>query len=70
LGALQRPQTLFKLPVAELQFLVLPGQLPDLIFQLLDPDLRIEIVGLRQRLRAQTEHRGQGGGARNFMESG
>jgi hypothetical protein len=47
-----------------LQFLVLAGELPQLALELLDPHLRIAIVGLRQRarrqrLRSQRQHRGQ-----------
>ena len=47
-AALQQPQAVLELPVAVLQFLVLAGELPQLIFQLLDPHFRIAIVGLRQ----------------------
>jgi hypothetical protein len=70
--ALKHPQALFELPVAILQFLVLPGELPQLIFELLDPRLRIDIVGLRERRRipgenAQPEYRDQRGSAGGFM---
>ena len=70
--ALKHPQALFQLPVAVLQFLVLPGELPQLVFELLDPHLGIDIVGLRQRRgmpreRTQNDHRGQRRGTGNFM---
>jgi hypothetical protein len=70
--ALKHPQTLFELPVAILQFLVLAGELPQLIFELLDPDLRIDLVGLREHRRipgenTQSEYRGQRGSAGGFM---
>ena len=41
------PQPLLELAVAVLQFLVLAGQLPQLVFQPLDPHLEVGIVGLR-----------------------
>jgi hypothetical protein len=70
--ALKHPQAFFQLPVAILQFLVLPGELPQLVFELLDPHLRIDIVGLRQRRgmrreRAQNDRRSQCRGTGNFM---
>ena len=45
--ALEHPQTLFELPVAVLQFLVLARELPELILKLLNTHFRIGIVGLR-----------------------
>jgi hypothetical protein len=72
--ALEQAQALFELPIAKLQFFVLAGELPDLILQLLNPDLRVDLVGLRQRLRrslrTQPERRGQRRRARYFMKSG
>ena len=47
---LKRPQAFFELAVTVLQFLVLPGELPELIFKLLNPDLRVDILGLREGL--------------------
>ena len=44
-------QPLFKLPVAELQLLVLTGQLPELVFQPLDPHFQVGVIGLRRDLR-------------------
>jgi hypothetical protein len=71
---LEQAQPVFELPVAKLQFFVLPGELPDLILQLLNSDFRIDLVGLRQRLRkglrAQRERRGQRRRAHYFMEPG
>ncbi len=69
-ASLKQPQALFELPVTVLQFLVLPGELPQLVFELLNPDFRVDIVGLRKRLRAQHQHREQRRGMRNFMKSG
>ena len=70
--ALKHPQTLFQLPVTVLQLLVLPGELPQLVFELLDPGLRIDIVGLRERRGmpcegAKNDHRSQRRGTGNFM---
>jgi hypothetical protein len=48
--ALQRLQALLKLPVAVLQFLVLAGELPQLILKLLDAHFRIDGTGLRNGL--------------------
>jgi hypothetical protein len=44
---LKRPQALLELPVAVLQFLVLAGELPQLIFELLNSHFRVDVVGLR-----------------------
>ena len=41
------PQPLLELAVAVLQLLVLAGQLPQLVFQPLDPHFSVGIVGLR-----------------------
>ena len=46
-AAAELPQPLLELAVAILQFLVLAGQLPQLVFEPLDPHLEIGIVGLR-----------------------
>ena len=46
-AALKRPQALLELPVPVLQFLVLAGELPQLILELLNAHFRIDI-GLRQ----------------------
>ena len=69
-AALQRPQALLELPVAVLQFLVLAGELPQLILELLDAHFRVGIVGLRQHLRRQRQHRGDRHGAGSSMKSG
>jgi hypothetical protein len=59
-----------------LQFLVLPGELAQLIFKLLNPHLRVDLIGLRLVLRqgrcqhAKTKHCGQRRGARNILKSG
>ena len=71
-AALKQSQAIFELPVTILQLLVLTGELPQLIFKLLDPDLRIDVVGLRERRRipgerAQRQHRRQCGCAGGFM---
>ena len=44
-------QPILELAVAVLQFLVLAGQLPELVFQPLDPHFQIGVVGLRLALR-------------------
>ncbi|KRR09658.1 hypothetical protein CP49_35945 [Bradyrhizobium valentinum] len=44
-------QPVLKLAVTVLQFLVLAGQLPELVFQPLDPHLQIGVIGLRLDLR-------------------
>ena len=73
-AALKQSQALFELPVTILQFLVLAGELPQLILKLLNPDFRIDIVGLgesrrTQDRRTQHQHRGDSRGARNLMKS-
>ncbi len=72
-AALKRPQPLLELPVAVLQFLVLAGELPQPVLELLDSHFQIGIIGL---LRAeglaneQHQHRGNRHGAGNSMKSG
>jgi len=44
-------QPILELPVAELQLLVLAGQLPELVFQPLDPHFQVGVVGLPLDLR-------------------
>ena len=73
-AALKQFQALFELPVTILQFLVLAGELPQLILKLLNPDFRINVVGLGERRqtqdrRTQHQHRGDSRGARNLMKS-
>ena len=46
-AAAELPQPLLELAVAILQLLVLAGQLPQLVFEPLDPHLEIGIIGLR-----------------------
>ena len=46
-SATKLPQALLELAVAILQFLVLAGHLPKLVFEALDAHLQIRIVGLR-----------------------
>ena len=45
-------QPILELAVAILQFLVLAGQLPELVFQPLDSHFQVGVVGLRRGLRA------------------
>ena len=45
---LKLPQPLFELPVAVLQFLVLAGELPELVLELLNAQLGVGLAGLRQ----------------------
>src|SRR5437016_921728 len=52
------PQALLELPVAVLQFLVLPGELPELVLKPLDPKFQVAIVGLGEGLRSKSERRG------------
>ena len=47
-AAAERPQALFELAVAVLQLLVLAGELPQLVLQLLDPHFQVDIIGLRR----------------------
>jgi len=49
-AALQQPQAVFELPVAILQFLILAGELPQLILKLLNPHFRVETIGLGEDL--------------------
>jgi hypothetical protein len=48
-ATLKLPQPVLKHAVAVLQFFVLARKLPQLVFQLLDPHFRVDIVGLRKR---------------------
>ena len=47
-AALKQPQAIFELPVAILQFLILAGELPQLVLKLLNPHFRVDIIGLRE----------------------
>jgi hypothetical protein len=77
---LQQLQAVFELPVAVLQFLVLAGELAQLILELLNAHFRIGVVGLRQDLRSQDlrsqdvrrhrQHRGDRRGAGRSVKSG
>ena len=73
-AALQHPQPVFELPVAVLQFLVLAGELPQLIRKLLDPRFRIvghlRQSGRRQRCRNQSQKRGERRGTGQLMKAG
>ena len=64
------PHSLFELAVAVLQLLVLTGQLPQLAFQPLDPHFLVGIVGLRESLGRQRQHRGDGRSAGCIEKSG
>ena len=69
----EAPQALLELPVAILQFLILAGELPQLILELLNAHLRIVVIGLRQReclANDKRQHRGHRRGAGNSMKSG
>ena len=62
LRAAQHPQSLLKHLVLVLQLFVLTGELPQLVLKLLNPHLRIAIVGLcecrrRQHLRSKRQRR-------------
>jgi hypothetical protein len=72
-ATLQRPQTVFELAVAVLQLLVLAGELPQLVLELLNAHFRIRILRKGpggQGLRRQHQHRGDRRGAGSFMKSG
>jgi hypothetical protein len=84
-AALEQPQPFFELPVAILQLLILAGQLPQLILELLNAQRRIFVIGLRQdlwcqdllcqgslqqRLRTKRQHRRHCRDAGNSMKSG
>lgn len=58
LRALKRPQLLFELAIAVLQFLVLTGQRAQLVFQPLDAKLRIDVL-LRRRANRQPQGSGR-----------
>jgi len=49
-AALKRPQAVLELAVAVLQFLVLAGELAQLILELLNAHFRVDGIGLRQSL--------------------
>jgi len=66
----ERPQALLQLSVAILQFLVLPGELPELVLKPLDPKFQVAIVGLREGLGSSGEHRSNRRGPGNHMNSG
>ena len=61
-------QPLFELPVAILQFLVLAGDLPELVLQPLDAQFEVGILG--KSLRGKSEHRSSGRGERKRVKSG
>ncbi|GAB9081032.1 hypothetical protein BDS110ZK12_33890 [Bradyrhizobium diazoefficiens] len=67
--AFERPQALFELAVAVLQFFVLAGELAQLVLQPLDPHLGV-IVRLREDRRTQGEQRGGRHGAGKDLKSG
>jgi hypothetical protein len=50
-ASLKHPQAIFELAVTVLQLFILAGELPQLILKLLNPHFRIDVVGLRVRLR-------------------
>src|SRR5262249_42603942 len=52
-AALKVPPALLKLPIAVLQFLILPGELPDGVFEPLDAQRRIALIRLRKDLRTE-----------------
>ena len=57
-AAAELPQALLELAVAILQFLVLAGELPQLVLEPLDPHIRVGIVGLRLDRRGALRGRG------------
>ena len=69
-AALQLPQPILELAIAILQFLVLAGELAKLLFQLLDAQLRIRIIRLRQRRRRQGDQRDDRGCDCKLLKSG
>ena len=78
-AALKHLQAIFELAVAILQFLVLAGELPQLILELLNAHRRIFVIGLRQdccaetcctNLRTKRQHRRHCRDAGNSMKSG
>src|SRR5439155_232660 len=68
--AAELAQAILELPVAVLQFLVLPGELAKLVFQPLDPQFRVAIVGLGEGGRGKRERRGERHDPGNHMKSG
>jgi hypothetical protein len=69
-AALELPQAFFELTIAVLQLLVLAGQLPQLVFQLLDAHFRISIIGLGKTGGRQREQRGERRGDGHVMQTG
>src|SRR5438876_979492 len=69
-AAAELAQAILELPVAVLQFLVLAGELAKLVFQPLDPQFRVAIVGLGERVRGNSQRRGERHGPGNHMKSG
>ena len=73
--SLKQSQPLLELAVAVLQLLILAGELPKLIFKLLDSNLGVDLVRLWQGLRqaglrrAETQRRGQSRSARKTMKA-
>jgi hypothetical protein len=67
--ALKLPQTLFELAVAILQLFILAGQLPQLVLEPLDTQLRIGIIGLRETGGIKAQQHGEGRGAGHMNES-
>ncbi len=68
--ALKQPQALFELPVAVLQLLILAGELPQLILELLNPHFGVDILGLCESMRTKRQHRGHGRATCNSMKPG
>ena len=68
-SALERLQLFFELPVSKLQFFVLTGQRPQLIFQPINTDLRIEIARLRECACGKAQRHNRERGAENGMKS-
>jgi len=73
-ACLELPQLLFEDLIAMLQFLVLSGQRPKPLFQLLDADFGIVGVGLRkdslrQKVGRQNKRRGNDSYARKHRDS-
>ena len=69
-GPAELPQPLFELAVAVLQFLVLAGELAQLVLQLLDAHFRVGVIRLRQGLRGYRKSHGDRRDARHFEEFG
>ena len=67
--AFELQDAIFELAVAILQLFVLAGELAQLVFQPLDPHLRV-VVRLRENGRAKREQRGERHDAFNDLKSG